>query len=70
MFSVLQLSTLNSYIFFKNYITNQNQKCKGWAFRDFIFDCVQKKTEQEGREDDEVSADVESVDSTFRASTA
>lgn len=37
---------------------------------DFILDCVQKMTEQEEGEDEEVSADVESVASKLRASTA
>jgi hypothetical protein len=51
---------------------HHKHKSKGqdWAFRDFVFDCVQKMTEQEGREDEEVSADDESVASTLRASTA
>jgi hypothetical protein len=40
LFFALQLSSLNSFIFFKNYTTNQIQKCKNWAFRDFIFDLL------------------------------
>jgi hypothetical protein len=26
----------------KKYTTNEIQKCKGYAFKDFILDCVQK----------------------------
>jgi hypothetical protein len=44
--------------------------CKDSAFREFIFDCLQKRTEKENKEDEDVSADVESVDSTLRASSA
>jgi hypothetical protein len=51
VFFVLQSFTLNSFtFFFKKYTTNQNQKCKGWAFRDFIIDlfrkCLSKKKEK------------------------
>jgi hypothetical protein len=33
---------LNSSILFKIFKTNQNQKKKGYAFKDLILDCVEK----------------------------
>jgi hypothetical protein len=54
---------------FQNYTTSQNQKSKGWTSRDFVLDCVQKMTEQEEREVEEESADIQLVSSTLRALT-
>jgi hypothetical protein len=44
------MAALNSSILFKKYTANQNQKGKGYIFKDFLLDCVQKMTEQEDTE--------------------
>jgi hypothetical protein len=44
---LLHMAALNSFVLFKKYTTNQNQKGKGYAFKDFILDCVQETTEPE-----------------------
>jgi hypothetical protein len=36
------MAALNSSILLKNFTTNQNQEGKGYAFKDFIRDCVEK----------------------------
>jgi hypothetical protein len=46
------MAALNSFTLSKKYTTNEIQKCKGYAFKDFILDCVRKMTEPEGREDE------------------
>jgi len=51
VFLELNMDTLNSFILFTKYTTNQNQKGKGYAFKDFILDCVWEMTEPENRED-------------------
>ena len=39
-----QIAALNSSVVFKKYITNQNQKGKGYAFEDLVLDFVKKMT--------------------------
>jgi hypothetical protein len=53
----------------KNYTTNQNQKGKGCAFKDFILHCVQKMTEPAEREDEKDSVEDESLAFTSTALT-
>lgn len=42
----------NSLILFKKYTTDQNQKCKDYAFKGFLLDCSQKMTKPARREDE------------------
>lgn len=42
------MAALRTFILFNKYITNQNHKGKGYTFKDFIIDCVQKMTEPDG----------------------
>lgn len=56
MLILLHMAVLNSFILSKKYITNEIQKRKSYAFKDFILDCVQKMTEPEGGEDENYSA--------------
>jgi len=51
VFFVLNMDTLNSFILFTKYTTNQHQKGKGYAFKDFILDCVWEMTEPKKRDD-------------------
>jgi hypothetical protein len=37
------MAILNSFTLFKIYSTNQKQNGKGYAFNDFIVDCVEKR---------------------------
>jgi hypothetical protein len=54
---------------FKKYITNQNEKGKGYAFEDLILDCVKKMTQTAEREGGNLSTEGESVASTSTART-
>jgi hypothetical protein len=49
---ILFKNSVYSYILFKKFKTNHNQKGKGWAFTDFMVDCVEKMTEPQEREDE------------------
>jgi len=51
MLVLLHVAALNSFILSKKYTTNEIQKHKGYAFKDFILDCVRKMTKPEGGED-------------------
>jgi hypothetical protein len=52
VFFLLHMAALNSSILLKTFNTNQNQKGKGYAFRDFILDCVEKmRATRERRQD-------------------
>jgi len=48
VFSLLHMAALNTFILFNKHITNQKHKGKGYTFKDFILDRVQKMTEPEG----------------------
>jgi hypothetical protein len=61
---LLNVATLNSFILFTKYTTNQNQKGKSYAFKDFTLDCVWEMTEPKKREDEKNSADDKSLPST------
>jgi hypothetical protein len=62
------MAALNSFIF-KKHTTNQKQKGKGYAFKDFILDCVQEMTEPDERKDGKNSAGDESLALTSTART-
>jgi len=62
------MATLNSFVF-KKHTTNQKQKGKGYAFKDFILDCVQEMTEHDKRKDGKDSAGDESLTLTSTAWT-
>jgi hypothetical protein len=47
----------HSFTLVKKYTTNQNQKCKGYAVKDFILDYVWSMTEPEEREDEKLSTE-------------
>jgi hypothetical protein len=53
----------------KKYTTNQNQKGTGYAFKDFVFDCVQKMAETQEREDEKASTDDYALPSISTAQT-
>ena len=42
---LLQMAVLNSFILFQKHTTNQNQKGKAYAFKDFMLDWGQKLTD-------------------------
>jgi len=46
---------------FEKFTTFQYQKDKGFAFKDFILNCVQKVTDPSEGEDEKVSGDNESL---------
>lgn len=46
---------------FEKFTTFQYQKDKGFAFKDFILNCVQKVTDPSEGEDEKVSGDSESL---------
>ena len=52
VFFIVHMAGLNIFILLKNYTTNQKQKGKGYAFKDFILDCVQKMMKSEEEEDE------------------
>jgi hypothetical protein len=59
----LNMDTLNSFLLFTKNTTNQNQKGKGYAFKDFILYCLgNDRARKERRYKD--SADDESLPST------
>jgi hypothetical protein len=49
------MAALNSFVF-KKHTTNQKQKGKGYAFKDFILYCVQEMTEHDKRKDGKLLA--------------
>ena len=64
-----QIATLNISVLFKKYITNQNQKDKGYALEDLTHDCIKKMTQPAQREGDNLSTEDESLASTSTAPT-
>ena len=61
------MAALNSFMF-KKHTTNQKQKGKGYAIKDFIL-CVQEMIEPDERKDGKDSADDESLALTSTALT-
>lgn len=64
-----QIAALNNSVLFKKYITNQNQKGKGYAFEDLILYCVKKMTQSAQREGNSLSTEGESLALTSTAPT-
>jgi hypothetical protein len=67
MLFLLQIAALNTFILFKIYTTNQNEKGKDYAFKDLILDYVKKMTEPAQREGENKSAEDETLASTSTA---
>ena len=57
VFFMLHMVSLHSFTLVKKYTTNQNQKRKGYALKDFIRECVGNMTEPEGGEDEKRSTE-------------
>lgn len=68
VFFFLHMAALNSFML-KKHATNQKQKGKGYAVKDFILDSVQEMTEPHERKDGKNSAGDESLALTSTART-
>jgi len=63
MLFLLEMATLNSFIFCKKNTKNEYKEDKGYGFMDFTLDCIQKMTEPAQSEGENDTVETESLDS-------